>query len=126
MAYLPSDSKDDNISDSDDEYAPTRPTSKDAPASDNENISISESEDDEPLSSLVAKGKKKYKWTRVEEVWRENMIVVWSLECRIVSIWILGELLIKFGHRENKNWLNWNCIANDDVIRLAKKENKMA
>ncbi|KAF5292341.1 hypothetical protein FQA39_LY03375 [Lamprigera yunnana] len=65
--YLPSDSEDYNISDSDDEYAPRRPTSKDAPASDNENTSTSESEDDEPLSSLVAKGKKKYKWTRVKE-----------------------------------------------------------
>lgn len=66
MACLPSDSEDSNLSDSDDEYEPTRPTtSKIAVSVDSEESSTSGSEDEEPLSKIADKGKPKYKWNKV-------------------------------------------------------------
>ncbi|KAG5892340.1 hypothetical protein JTB14_011206 [Gonioctena quinquepunctata] len=61
---LPSGSEDENLSDSDDDYVPN-PNTKDAVSSDEGDISVSDSEDEEPLSNVSARGKQKYTWTKV-------------------------------------------------------------
>ncbi|KAG5888978.1 hypothetical protein JTB14_026049 [Gonioctena quinquepunctata] len=61
---LPSGSEDENLSDSDDDYVPN-PNTKDAVSSDKGDIYVSDSEDEEPLSNISARGKQKYTWTKV-------------------------------------------------------------
>ncbi|KAG5863895.1 hypothetical protein JTB14_033307 [Gonioctena quinquepunctata] len=61
---LPSGSENENLSDSDDDYVPN-PNTKDAVSSDEGDISVSDSEDEEPLSNVSARGKQKYTWTKV-------------------------------------------------------------
>ncbi|KAG5861065.1 PiggyBac transposable element-derived protein 3, partial [Gonioctena quinquepunctata] len=56
-------SEDENLSDSDD-YVPN-PNTKDAVSSDEGDISVSDSEDEEPLSNVSARGKQKYTWIKV-------------------------------------------------------------
>ncbi|KAG5865486.1 hypothetical protein JTB14_033917 [Gonioctena quinquepunctata] len=64
---LPSGSEDENLSDSDDDYVPN-PNTKDAVSSDEGDISVYDSEDEEPLSNVSARGKQKYTWTKFEEL----------------------------------------------------------
>ena len=63
MASLPSDSEDENLSDSDDEYMPSKPGSDSSTSSDSDD----DSEDDQPLSNFLAKGTPKYQWNKVRE-----------------------------------------------------------
>ncbi|CAH1991941.1 unnamed protein product [Acanthoscelides obtectus] len=63
MASLPSDSEDENLSDSDDEYVSSKPGSDNSTSSDSEE----DSEDDQPLSNFFAKGTPKYQWNKVRE-----------------------------------------------------------
>ncbi|KAG5883473.1 hypothetical protein JTB14_008790 [Gonioctena quinquepunctata] len=62
---LPSGSEDENLSDSDDDYVPN-PNTKDGGSSDEGDIFVSDSEDEEPLSNVSARGKQKYTWTKVD------------------------------------------------------------
>ncbi|KAG5890991.1 hypothetical protein JTB14_017597 [Gonioctena quinquepunctata] len=61
---LSSGGDDENLSDFDDDYVPN-PNTKDAVSSNEGDISVSDLEDEEPLSNVSAGGKQKYIWTKV-------------------------------------------------------------
>ncbi|KAG5866770.1 hypothetical protein JTB14_027720 [Gonioctena quinquepunctata] len=69
---LPSGSEDENQSDSDD-YVPN-PNTKDDVSSDEGDISVSDSEDEEPLSNVSARGKQKYTWTQITKQKFSNQV----------------------------------------------------